>query len=193
VSTRACESGRKTDRRPQGVQGRLLYLAFDLYQVLADNGHVESQVFVAWMLSQGVGCEKDESRAVAYYERAAAHGHPLGCFYFGRWLTSADEHERAYRFYALGAEQEHLPSMFRVGHSLAHGKGVSLDLTRSYEMLKDAALHGHAFALRELGLQDLRGKRGVAWLPIGVLEVLAAVCWGFMVSMVNDDSDLLIS
>lgn len=48
-------------------------------------------------------------------------------------------------------------------------------------------------ALRELGLQGLRGKRGVAWLPIGVLEVLAAVCWGFMVSMVNDDSDLLIS
>jgi TPR repeat protein len=67
----------------------LLYLAFDLYQVQADEGHVESQVFVAWMLSQGVGCEKDESQAAAYYERAAVHGHPLGCFYFARWLTRA--------------------------------------------------------------------------------------------------------
>ncbi|MGJ7583096.1 tetratricopeptide repeat protein, partial [Variovorax sp. RHLX14] len=171
----------------------LIYLAFDLYQVQADEGHVESQVFVAWMLSQGIGCEKDESQAAVYYERAAAHRHPLGCFYYGRWLTRAGEHAKAYRFYARGAERRHLPSMFRVGYSLAHGKGVSLDLRRSYEVLKDAAMHGHAFALRELGLQDLRGRRGIVWQPIGLVEILAAVCWGFMVAVVNDDSDLLIS
>jgi TPR repeat protein len=171
----------------------LLYLAFDLYQVLADEGHVESQVFVAWMLSQGIGCEKNEGQAAAYYERAAVHGHTLGCFYFARWLTRAGEHAKAHRFYAMGAEKRHLPSMFRVGYSLAHGKGVSRDLQRSYEVLKEAAMHGHAFALRELGLQDLRGRRGIVWQPIGLVEILAAVCWGFMVSMVNDDSDLLIS
>lgn len=171
----------------------LLYLAFDLYQVLADDGHVESQVFVAWMLSQGVGCERDESRATAYCECAAAHGHPMGCFYLGRWLTRAGEHARAYRFYAMGAERQHLPSMFRIGYSLAHGKGVSPDFQRSRKVLQEAAMQGHAFALRELGLQDLRGKRGLAWRPIGLVGVLAAVCWGFIVSMVNDDSDFLIS
>ena len=171
----------------------LFHLAFDLYQGLADDGHVESQVFVAWMLTMGVGCRKEESRAAAFYERAAAHGHPLGCFYFGRWLTRAGEHAKAYRFYLAGAERNHLPSIFRVGYSLAHGKGTSLDLPRSYKILEEAALSGHAFALRELGLQDLRGKRGVAWIPVGLAEVLAAVCWGFMVSMVNDDSDFLIS
>lgn len=171
----------------------LLYLAFDLYRLLADDGHVESQVFVAWMLSQGIGCQKDGSQAAAYYERAAAHGHPLGCFYFGRWLTRAGDHARAYRFYAMGAERRHLPSMFRVGYSLAHGKGVPVDVNRSYIVLKEAAVRGHAFALRELGLQDLRGKRGVAWQLMGVVEIIAAVCWGFMVSMVNDDSEFLIS
>ncbi|WP_280806774.1 tetratricopeptide repeat protein [Variovorax boronicumulans] len=133
------------------------------------------------------------SQAAAYYERAAAHGHPLGCFCFGRWLTKAGEHTKAYRFYAMGADRQHLPSMFRVGYSLAHGKGISQDLQRSYKVLKEAAMHGHAFALRELGLQDLRGRRGIVWRPIGLVEILAAVCWGFMASMVNDDSDLLIS
>ncbi|MCR8960562.1 sel1 repeat family protein [Variovorax sp. S2] len=171
----------------------LLYLAFDLYRLLADDGHVESQVFVAWTLSQGIGCQKDESQAAVYYERAATHGHSLGCFYFGRWLTRAGDHARAYRFYAMGAERRHLPSMFRVGYSLAHGKGVSVDLHRSYNVLKEAAMRGHAFALRELGLQDLRGRRGVAWQPVGLVEVVAAVCWGFMVSMLNDDSEFLIS
>jgi hypothetical protein len=66
-------------------------------------------------------------------------------------------------------------------------------LRRSYQILKAAAMRGHAYALRELGLQDLRGKRGAIWQPIGLVEILAAVCWGFMVSMVNDDSDLLLS
>lgn len=108
----------------KAYKGGLLYLAFDLYKVLADEGHVESQVFVAWMLTQGIGCPKDESNAADYYERAAVHGHPLGCFYFGRWLTRSGEHAKAYRFYAMGAERQHVPSMFRVGYSLAHGKGV---------------------------------------------------------------------
>jgi TPR repeat protein len=174
-------------------KGGLQYLAFDLYKVLADDGHVESQVFVAWMLTLGIGCQKDEGQAASYYERAATHGHPLGCFYFGRWLTRSGEHAKAYRFYSIGAERQHLPSMFRVGYSLAHGKGVPVDLRRSYQVLSAAAKHGHAYALRELGLQDLRGRRGAIWQPIGLVEIFAAVCWGFMVSMVNDDSDLLLS
>lgn len=42
-------------------EGRL-GLAFTLYEQLAQDGHVESQVFVAWMLSEGIGCSKDEAR-----------------------------------------------------------------------------------------------------------------------------------
>jgi len=52
----------------------LLYLAFDLYRLLADDGHVESQVLVAWTLSQGIGCQKDESQAAVYYERPPLMG-----------------------------------------------------------------------------------------------------------------------
>ncbi|MEO8024658.1 tetratricopeptide repeat protein [Polaromonas sp.] len=166
-------------------------LAFDLYKRLADEGHAEGQVFVAWMLSQGIGCTKDEAKAATYYERAAALGNPLGCFYFGRWLTKMGEHERAYRFYSQGAQSGNLPSTFRVGYSLARGKGVNVDLQRAYEMLKAAAMQGHAYALREMGVQDLRGGRGLLWMPIGLLEFVLALCWGVAVSVFNKDSDLL--
>jgi hypothetical protein len=166
-------------------------LAFDLYGQLADEGHVESQIFVAWMLSQGIGCTKDEAKAATYYERAAALGHPVGCFYFGRWLTKAGEHALAYSFYLQGAQSDHLPSRFRAGYSLARGKGVCIDLRRAYEMLKAAAMRGHAYALREMAVQDLRGSRGPLWMPIGALEFVLAICWGVAVSVVNKDSDLL--
>lgn len=166
-------------------------LAFDLYKQLADAGHAESQVFTAWLLSQGIGCTKDEVKAASYYERAAALGNPIGCFYFGRWLTKTGEHTRAYGFYSQGAQSRHLPSMFRVGYSLARGKGVNVDLRRAYKTLKSAAAQGHAYALREIAVQDLRGGRGLLWMPIGFLEFVIAFCWGTAVSMFNKDSDLL--
>ncbi|MDR6536028.1 tetratricopeptide repeat protein [Variovorax soli] len=172
-------------------KGGRVNLAYDLYRQLADEGNAESQIFTAWMLSQGVGCTRDEAQAAIYYERAAALGHPAGCFYFGRWLTKSGEHAQAYACYAKGAQAKHLPSMFRVGYSLARGKGVNVDLRDAYTMLKAAASRGHAYALREMALQDLRGGRGLLWIPIGLLEFLLALCWGIAVSMFNKDTDLL--
>jgi len=171
-------------------EGRLRQ-AFDLYKQLADAGHAESQVFVAWMLSLGVGCTRSEAEAATYYERAAALGNSVGCFYFGRWLTRAGEHKLAYEFYLRGADGNHVPSMFRVGLSLARGKGVAVDLQRAYDVLSSAAMRGHAYALRELAVQDLRGGRGLLWMPIGLVEFVAALCWGVAVSIFNKDSDLL--
>ena len=169
----------------------LANLAFDLYKTLADEGHVESQVFVAWMLSQGIGCTRNDAKAAVYFERAAALGNSAGCFYFGRWLTRTGEHRRAYGFYRRGAQSQHVPSMFRVGYSLARGKGVEIDLPSAYDMLRAAAGRGHAYALREIAVQDLRGGRGLLWMPIGLLEFVTAQCWGVVVSLVNKDSDLL--
>lgn len=82
--------------------------------------------------------------------------------------------------------------MFRVGYSLARGKGAAADLARAYKTLKAAALQGHAFALREIAVQDLRGGRGPLWIPVGVLEFVAAFFWGVAVSMINKDSELLL-
>lgn len=171
-------------------KGRL-GLAFTLYQQLAHDGHSESQVFVAWMLSEGIGCPKDESTAAMFFEQAAAQDHPIGSFYFARWLTKQGEHERAYGFYHDGARRNHLPSVFRVGYSLARGRGVPTDLRRAYKTLGVAARQGHAFAMREIAIQDLRGRRGFVFRPLGALEFLVAVCWGVVVSLVRADSDLL--
>lgn len=165
------------------------YLAFDLYKEAADNGSSQGQVFVAWMLSRGIGCVRNEAEAARYYERAAALGNADGSFYFGRWLTRAGEHTRAFGFYLHGARNQHLPSMFRVGHSFARGKGIEIDHEQAYQWLTAAARRGHAYALRELAILDLRCNRGVLLLPLGILEFLVALCWGVLVSIVNAHSD----
>lgn len=68
---------------------------------------------------------------------------------------------------------------------------MNVDLRRAYEALKTAAAHGHAYALREMAVQDLQGGRGFLWMPIGLVEFVVALCWGTAVSMFNKDSDLL--
>ncbi|MGJ7492230.1 tetratricopeptide repeat protein [Variovorax sp. ZT4R33] len=170
-----------------------LNLAFDLYSQLADDGDAQSQVFVAWMLSGGIGCAKDEAKAASYYQRAAALGNPTGNFYYGRWLTMNGDHVGAYSFYLRGAKSGHLPSMVRTGHSLARGKGVEIDKPAAYRLLKSAALRGHAYALREMAVLDMQGARGLMWIPLGLAEFVLALCWGVGVSLFNKHSDLIRS
>jgi uncharacterized protein len=88
------------------------------------------------MLSEGVGCVKNDIEAVRYYGRAATLESAVGSFYFGRWLTKKNDHVRAYSFYQRGAERDHLPSLFRVGYSLARGKGISVNLSQAYRSFK---------------------------------------------------------
>ena len=169
----------------------LVNLAFDLYKSLADEGHVESQIFVAWMLNQGIGCVKSEEEAKNYFERAASLGSPIGCFYYGRWLTKTGKHTEAYPLYLKSAKDGYLPSMFRVGYSLAHGEGVPIDRQSAYKILSSAALRGHVYALREIAVQDLKGGRGIIGIPLGLIEFILAFFSGIYLSMINDNSDLL--
>src|SRR5438552_18709105 len=110
--------------------------AFSAYRRLAEDGRPECQVFLAWMLTEGIGCARDEVEAAKYYERAASLGNPLGRFYFARWLTRQGLHEQAYPLYVLSADVGYLPAVFRVGYSLARGKGVARDLVKAYGALR---------------------------------------------------------
>ena len=169
----------------------LLHLAFDLYKQVADSDHVDSQVFVAWMLENGVGCAENRALSWIYLERAAALDNLIGCFYLGCRLTADGEHDKAFGYYSRGANCGYLPSMFRVGYSLSRGNGVRIDLARAYRTLWAAAVRGHALALREIASLDMKGRRGLFWMPLGVIEFFIAVLWGLVVLAFNRYSDLV--
>ncbi len=165
--------------------------ALDLYRQLAETGQAECQVFLAWMLGEGIGCDKNEADAARFYERAAALGNPVGSFYFGRWLTKQGDHERALRLYRDSAKANYLPAVFRVGYSLVQGKGVPKNLRQGYALLVEATVRGHVFALRELGVQDWQGGRGFLWRIAAPVEFTAAVLVGLALSTFNKHSDRL--
>lgn len=165
--------------------------AYALYREIAEAGNSEAQVFVAWMLTEGIGCTANEAEAEGFYARSAALGSVVGSFYHGRWLTKTGDHAGAYRLYLIAARAKHLPSLFRVGYSLVRGKGVDLDLRKGYEFLTEAALRGHVFALREIAVQDWNGLRGTLWRIFSVVLFPVAVVFGLLIGLINRHSDRL--
>jgi len=72
--------------------------AYKYYLSLAQGGHADSQVFIGWMLLNGIGINKDTNKAAYWFERAASLGSVRGAFYFGRFLTSKEQHKEALKW-----------------------------------------------------------------------------------------------
>ena len=166
-------------------------LAFDLYSRLGEEGHVESQLMVAWFLLKGLGVAQDEAGAARWFERAAALGSPQGSFYYARYLTRLGRHQEARAHYGAAAQTGHLPSMFWLGYASARGKGAELNTAEGYRYLTQAARRGHMHALREIAMLDLQGCRGPLWRLLGVVEFCAAIIGAFILTFVDRESDRL--
>jgi len=165
--------------------------AFDMYEALSNDGHAESQVFLAWMYTEGLGCTADIHEADKLYERAAALGNPVGTFYRARWLTKNGEHEKAFGLYQVAAKAQHLPSIFRVGYSFSRGAGVGPNLDKAYDSLRKAAAQGHILAMREIAVLDLAGQRGSFNRLLSPFRFLTMLIRGFFLQAVDRHSDRL--
>jgi len=167
--------------------------AFNIYHRLGDTGHVDSQLMVAWMLLKGYGTTQDEEAAGAWYARSAALGSPQGSFFYGRYLMRLGQPKAARLHYLASAQAGFLPGIFLMGYTASRGLGTEVDLDEAYRYLTQAAKQGHLYAIRELGVLDLRGHRGVFWRLFGVVEFIAAVVGAFLLAHVSPDSIRLIA
>lgn len=167
--------------------------AYDRYLSLAEAGHTDSQVFVGWMLLNGVGIERTPEGASYWFQRAASLGSARGAFYYGRFLTSQGSHEDALEWYRVAARKNDLPGLFRVGYSLARGKGAAVNLEEAYKYLIAAAKRGHVFALREVSIQNLKGGRGMFGRMIGPFLFLYSITLGFFLALKDRFSERLLA
>lgn len=153
-------------------------LALERYTDLANEGDADSQVQVGWMHAEGVGCVKNIEVATDFLSRAAARGNPRGQFYLARLLSSQGKHDAALPLYRQAAARDYLPAVFRVGHSLVYAKGTAADMEEGVKWLTLAAGRGHAYAMRDLAVQEMRGRCGWFALPLGAARFCLAIVWG---------------
>ncbi|QKT02699.1 sel1 repeat family protein [Ectothiorhodospiraceae bacterium 2226] len=167
--------------------------AYERYRLLAEAGHAESQVFVGWMLFNGIGTEHSHEGASYWFQRAASLGSPRGAFYYGRFLTSQGEHVDALEWYRIAANKHDTPALFRLGYSLARGKGAAIDLDAGYRYLIAASKNGHVFAIREIAIQDAKGGRGMVRRMISPFVYAYAVSLGLLLALRDRFSERLLA
>ncbi len=165
--------------------------SFLQYMNAAKSGHIESQTFVGWMLFNGIGIEKNIDEALYWFKISSDNGSVDGEFYYARTLTSTGKHAEAYKIYYQLSNSGNLASIFRVGHSLIHGKGVEIDCNKGYHYLSIAASEGHVFALREIALLYIGGYKGPWFRIVGVYRFFYAFIKGIIVGNINGYSEKL--
>ncbi len=185
---------------PVAAQTDRVMLAAAL-QPLADAGNGEALYHLAMMRHLGIGGEKDEVAAFAYFRRSAEAGDPLGNFEFGDYYARPEnglvavDPALALKYKLIAAE---------AGYALAQHDVAKLyfdtdAIDTALEWLTRSGQQGHADALRALASLynsdaiPKDGARTFAYYSLYLKQIAAATekqtAWltGFVATMSEED------
>lgn len=112
-------------------QANDLALAYKEFRASADEGHVDSQFNVALMFENGIGVEKDEKKALTWYEKSAQQGNAaaqynLGVLYENGRGTNVD-FSKANKWYRKASVQGDAFAIGNLGMLYIRGDGVAVN------------------------------------------------------------------
>ena len=163
--------------------------AMRIYEEHANAGNTHAQVCLGWMYFEGTGVAKDIEKALHWFERAASLGSREGAFYAGRAAMSLGRYADAINSFQVGARQDYGPALLWLGLAYTRGLGVPVDLAKGTEYLRRAESTGNHFAQREIALLMLRGKYGLAKVPLGLLFLPYAIIAGMLTALVKGPNE----
>lgn len=113
------------------------------WRPLAERGHPEAQLNLAYMYTQGLGVTQDYAEAVKWYRKAAEQGlaeaqSGLGTMYFHGQGVPRDYGE-AFKLYTKAAAQNDSGAIFNLASMYAKGLGVRQNFRKAFELALKAA------------------------------------------------------
>lgn len=123
--------------RPGDFPQYMIDLITGLFQICIDQGNADAMNDLGAQYYDGArGFEQDFEKAVCLYTMAAEYGsrqaqENLGyCYYYGR--TGAVDYEKAFRYFALGAFDGRVNSLYKIGDMYASGYYVEKDQKEAF-------------------------------------------------------------
>ena len=130
--------------------------AAETWRPLADAGHLDAQLGLAALYTQGLGVPQDFSSARDLYEKAAGQGSERGQYYLGVIYAQGDgveaDQKEALRWFMLAARQGHVKSQLRVADAYYRGQGFERDFAEAYAWYSRAAAAGENAAVEKVAL-----------------------------------------
>ena len=103
----------------------------------------------------GIGVEKNHSKAVEWFAKAAEQGHSSGQYmlglscYFGDGIKK--DYKKAFEWFAKAAEQGNPDGQWRLGNCYYYGNGVEKDFAKAVEWYAKSAEQGNPVGQWRLG------------------------------------------
>jgi len=135
---------------------------FELYNKLAEQGHVDSMVACGIILLEGlqIGVPLNEKDGCAWLEKAIETGssaqacYELGTVYYtGIDGVVEEDATKAYELFLKASEQQHTAALFMTAECLVEGEGCKKSVAKAIPLFYGAAERGHRFSrqrIREL-------------------------------------------
>ncbi|MEL1135319.1 MobP3 family relaxase [Desulfitobacterium sp. THU1] len=150
--------------------------AFLGFTSLEEKGHDDKlQYRLGWMLLNGVGTEKNETKAKEYFEKAATVGNPFACYQLAKLILADEaappqEVEKALVYLKQAVEAENPYAAYFLGKLYETGQHVPQNTAEAVRLYTLSAEQDNDFAAHRLGKLYLGGG--------GVLkDVEAAIRW----------------
>ncbi len=136
-------------------------LDFARNQKEADTGKAEGQYALGEMYATGKGVQKDDIKAVEWYQKASAQGHvdaqaSLGEIYMLGSCIPKDA-AKALDWLQKAAMLGHAKAQFNLGLMYDNGEGVPKDAIKAFEWYQKAAAHGNTEAQTSIGVMYEKG------------------------------------
>ena len=138
--------------------------ALNLFTKAAQLGYADSAYMLGVMYLQGLGVEKDATKALEYLTLSDKLGkheacRTIGDLYFqGAFNNGKQNPDKAIEWYLRGMEHDLLSCIEVLGDCYFHGFGVDIDLDLAYDFYKTAAYKGSKDAAFSLGSMYIRGE-----------------------------------
>jgi len=111
---------------------------------MAEQGNKEAQYELGDRYFSGKDVEKDEKKAIYWFEKAGEKGHFYALLRLCTYYQERNDEAKIFYWYRKLAEQGEVLSQKRVGEMYAYGVGVARDQAQAFYWYKKAAEQGDA-------------------------------------------------
>jgi TPR repeat protein len=137
--------------------------AFQMIKQLAEQGHLDSQNMLGFMLGNGEGAEVNHDEQYRWLLAAAERGHSTAQANLGILLaekhSSYNDYEEAVKWLTAAAEQGEEFAQERLAEMYCNGEGVQVDYAEAEKWCQLAANQGSFSAEHMLGIIRYRASR----------------------------------
>lgn len=138
---------------------------FTLVSAAAEKGYPKAYNWLGYAYANGLGTEKNETKAFENYKKAAEAGVPGGMFKlaycYDEGMGTAKDYPEAIKWYQKAADKGNVDAMINLSIMYYNGYGVDKDPQKAFELLLKAAEKGDELAMSNIGLKYENGNSPV--------------------------------